>query len=136
MTEFEALELAAQYISETNQLQLGYFSILSAFLVMSYLVAHRLNYVLIFIVLSLFSIFILNFIAQIYAINTILDSLLLYISEQKELGNYDLEWWSVEDSFIAPVMFTIIQSLSTFGGFIGAMVFFFYHRHRKLSEIE
>jgi mannose/fructose/N-acetylgalactosamine-specific phosphotransferase system component IID len=134
MTEFEALDLANQYINETNQLQFGYFSILSAFLVMSYLVADKLNYVLIVIVLALFSVFILNFIAQIYGLNAVLDSLLIYISEQKEAGSYDLEWWGDSGGLVTPVMYTIIQSLSTFGGYVGAIAFFFYHRHRKLSE--
>jgi hypothetical protein len=134
MTEFEALDLSNQFISETNQLQFGYFSILSAFLVMSYLVAHKLSHVLIVIVLSLFSVFMLNFIAQIYANNAALDSLFIYIAEQKELGNYDLEWWSVDSGFVTPVMYTIIQTLSTFGGYVGAITFFFYQRHRMLSE--
>jgi hypothetical protein len=35
---------------------------------------------------------------------------------------YYLEWWGVEGGVITPVMYTIIQSISTFGGYIGAIL--------------
>lgn len=135
MTAYEAIDLLQQYISETNQLQFGYFSILSAFLVMSYLISHKLNYVLITIILVLFTAFVLNFVFQIYALNLELDNLVAYISEQKNIGNYDIPWSSSEGS-VTPIMLTIIQTTSTLGGYLGCIAFFFFQRHQKQKELE
>ena len=122
-----------EFVGESNQLLFGYISVVSAFLVMSYFSAAKLSGLLAGIVLALFSAVAILLVFQIYLLNVDIDNLYAFIYSQKASGAYDLSWFGQNPAWAARVQ-TALQVLSTFGGYIGCMVFFFYQRRHGVDE--
>ncbi len=126
MTEYEIMSLFSDYHDNTIQLVFGYVSIVSAFLIMSYFAADKLNKVHVFIVLVLFTGISFLLIAQINLTRNLMS----------ELNSLLLEYPDslVSDAGAAPVvataLITTLYNLVTVGGYIGSMAFFFYQRRQ------
>jgi hypothetical protein len=133
MTEAEAIMAFREFVGESNQLFMGYISILFAFLIMSYFAAYKLSTVLMIIVASLYSFVAIFFLFQLYFINIDIDNLTVYIYEQKSAGTYDLPWFG-HNPLWGSISITVMQALSTVGGYIGSMTFFFYQRAYGADE--
>ena len=133
MTEAEAVMTFREFVGESNQLLFGYISVVSAFLVMSYFAAEKLHNLLAVIILAIFSAVALLLIFQVYLLNIDIDNLYAYIYTQKTSGVYELSWFGQNPAWSARVL-TVLQVLSTLGGYIGCMVFFFYQKSHGSRE--
>lgn len=132
MTEYEAVMTFREFLGESNSLLFGYVGLISTFLVMSYFAAVKLNNFLATIVLTLFSVVALLLVFQMYLINIDIDNLYAHIYSQKASEAYNLLWFGHNPVWAAQLL-SVLQVLSTFGGYIGCLVFFFYQkRHGSL----
>ena len=129
MTEFEASDLLISIASETYQLMFGYFSIVSAFLMMSYFVANKLSSLHTFILITLFTLASAFLVINFYALNIDLDNLYLDMLTKKEQGIYQLDWFGDNPVWI-PRSLTLLQTLIGLGGYI-CSVLFFVHLRKK-----
>ena len=127
MSEAELIATFQGYLSETTQLVFGYISVMSGFLIMSYLVAHKIPRSLAAIVLGLFSAVSAVLMFRIFLNRTDTRSIVAYILEQKELGNFDLPWFG-SNPWWAVEMLTYFEIAATLGGFFGCVAFFLYKR--------
>lgn len=134
MSESEAFELIMLMASELSQLMFGYFSIVSAFLIMGYFAADKLSPLQSAIILILYTICSAFVVLNIYALNIDLDSLYAEMLSKKESGVYELTWFGKNPIWI-PISLTIIQVTICLGGYIGSMVFFFGKSKSKLRDL-
>jgi cellobiose-specific phosphotransferase system component IIC len=130
MSEYEAVDLFRSMIADLHQSMFGYISLLSAFMVASYLTADKLRTGLMVVFLSLYSLFALNFVIQFVMMSTDAVSLYDHILLEKNAGTYDLEWFGKNPAW-AGYSATATRISVAIGGYIGTLVFFFYQRHQK-----
>lgn len=133
MSESEAYELVLLISSDLNQLIFGYFSIVSAFLVVSYLAADRLSNLQSAIVLILYTICSSYIVMNTYALNTDLDSLYAEMLMKKASGTYELAWFGNNPLWI-PTSLSVIQLSICLGGYLGSVLFFFSKSKPNLSR--
>lgn len=129
MSEAEAYELLMLITSELNQLMFGYFSMVSAFLVMSYLAADKLSALHAGITVALFAVCSAYVVLNVVALNVDLDSLYAEMIARKSAGEYALAWFGRNPVWL-PVSLTFVQVGIGLGGFVGSLVFFFSRRSR------
>ena len=127
MSESEAYELVVLLTSELNQLMFGYFSMVSAFLIMSYLVAKKLNRLHSLVIVALFTVCSLYIILNLYVLNTDLDNLYREMIQKKQAGLFELGWFGENPPWI-PISLTFVQVLIGVGGYVGSLIFFFSRR--------
>ena len=130
MTAHDATELLLGYINTYNQLMYGYIGVLSAFLVMCFAVAEKLNRILSALVLSLFSLVCVMLIFQMNLVRTDLNGIYQYLLSLKDSNPDSLAWFGTNPNWAVPVL-TVITNLVSFGGFIGCVAFFFYQRKQN-----
>lgn len=90
MTEYESISLFNEIFSNLAQVLFGYISILSAFLVMSYFAADKLNRVLTALVVALFTLSSVMLVIQVNFLRTDLMNVyevILNIQSSKADGN-------------------------------------------------
>lgn len=130
MSEYEAVYLFRELVSDVNQITFGYLGLVYGFLVVSYLVANKLTNILASIVLILYVVTDVYFIFVIYFYNVDLDNLYISIQQQIASGAYDLTWFGKNPAW-ATRLGTITQLVYTTGALIGSLIFFFYRRKSK-----
>lgn len=135
MSEAELVATFLDFLNEVDAVLFGYVSLMSGFLVMSYLVAHRLPKALAAIVLLLFSVVSGVLILRLVLLRRDSGALLQYIFSQKDAGNLDLSWFGM-NSPLAQQIVTYLEVAATVGGFLGCIVFFVYRRRTGFSNIE
>ncbi len=108
----------------------GYFSIVSAFLVMSHFVADKLSTAHSYILLILFTLSSAFLVINFYALNVDLDNLYIEILSKKERGIYELDWFGGNPAWV-PVILTYLQTLIGLGGYICTVVFFYFKREKS-----
>ena len=129
MNEYEGVSLVLEYTNTSIQLVLAYTSILSAFLVMSYLAAHKLNVVLTSWVLILFSMVCFLLIFQIFHVRNDLVHLVAYLQGKYVEDAKELPWYGHNAAWGALVV-SILHYLVTIGGYFGCIGYFVYQRKR------
>ena len=129
MNEHEGVFLVLEYTNTSIQLVLAYTSIISAFLVMSYLSAEKLNGVLTACVLTLFSLVCFLLMIQMLHVRTDLVHLVGYLHEQQADGITDIPWFG-KNSPLGSKVASILQMLVTIGGYLGCIGYFLYQRSR------
>ncbi|MGK0261062.1 MAG: ABC-type cobalamin transport system permease subunit [Candidatus Azotimanducaceae bacterium] len=130
MTEYEAYDTVMSIASESFSLLFGYFSLLFAFLVMSYMAAKKLSSQLVVVVIGLYTLASAVININFYALNVDLDNLYVYMMEQKFNGTYDLSWFGMNPPWV-PQLLTFLQVLLGVGGYFGSVFFFFHTRKRE-----
>ena len=133
MSEYELVSLVIQFTNTSIQLILAYSSILFAFLVMSYLTAHKLNRVLATCVLVLFSLVCYLLIFQIYHVRNDLGHLLTYLLNQQLEGVKELPWFGHNAAWGARVV-SVLHYLVMVGGYTACIGYFFYQRNRGTQQ--
>ena len=133
MTEYEAYDLLMSLSSGSFQLMFGYFSIISAFLVMSYFVADKLSTAHSYILLVLFTLSSAFFIINFYALNLDLDNLYIEMITKKDQGVYELEWFGGNPIWV-PQVLTLLQTLIGLSGYVCSIAFFIFQRQKRLSQ--
>ena len=127
MNEAELIEALQGFLSETTQLVFGYITVMSGFLIMSYLAAHKIPRSLAILVGTLFTAVSGVLMFRLYLIRMDTQELIKYIFEQKAAGNLDLEWFGTSPAW-APTVLAAIEITAILGGFLGCLVFFVYRR--------
>ena len=124
MTDYEILSLFGEFATNTQDTFINYVSILSAFIIASYLVANKLTNRMAVVLIGLFS---MVAIQQGTA-------LLLHWNDQLGLlaeirGRDELGWHGANR---APAWFGLVfyatYFVTVFGGYIGSLIFFFERR--------
>ena len=133
MTEYEAYDTVMSLASNSYNLMFGYFSLVFAFLVMSHMAARRLSTKLVAVVIGLYTMASLVITINFYALNVDLDSLYVYMLEQKSRRAYDLSWFGMNPVWV-PNSLTILQVLLGLGGYFGSL-FFFFHSRKKTASV-
>jgi len=110
----------------------GYISLLSGFLLMSYLAAEKLPATLVTIVLALFSIVSAAMVFRMNLIRNNMFALTSYVVDQKTNGNYDLPWFPLSGG-VGPLV-SYLEFAAIAGGFIGCIAFFFYQRNTARDD--
>ena len=111
----------------------GYVSLMSAFLVVCYLVAHKLPTFLAAIVVLLFTTVSALLLFRLYLNGNDAAALLSHIQEQQALGNLDAGGFASNPPWSAPVVITL-EILATLGGYIGCIAFFVYRRRMPSDD--
>ena len=127
MTESELVAAFQGHITLTNQEFFGYVSLMSGFLVMSYLVAGRISAVLASIAVVLFSaVSVLLTFGILLNLNDA-EALMSYMLEQRQLGTLDLVWMGTNPAWAGSVM-SFLYITTTIGGYFACVAYFFYRR--------
>ena len=134
MTEYEAYDLLISLSGESFQLMFGYFSIVSAFLVMSYFVAEKLSTAHAVILLLLFTLSSAFLVINFYALNVDLDNLYVEMLSKKEQGIYELAWFGANPVWV-PQSLTILQTLIGLGGYLCSVAFFYFQRSSNSHRV-
>lgn len=129
MTDFEILSLFSEFAVNTQDTFVNYVGVLSAFIVAAYLVADKLSRTMVVAIIGLFSLVALQ---QGTA-------LLLHWGDQVGLlgeirGREALGWHGANR--VSPsvgLIFYTTYFATVFGGYVGALVFFFDRRRRKTT---
>lgn len=133
MTEYEAYDTLNSLASNTYNLMFGYFTLVFGFLVMSHMAASRLSTQLVAVVIGLYTLASLFINVNFYALNVDLDSLYLFMLEQKSQAVFELSWFGKNPPWV-PQSLTILQVLLGLGGYFGSLFFFFHSRKRVASD--
>jgi hypothetical protein len=133
MTEYEAYDTVMSLASQTYSLMFGYFSLVFAFLVMSYMAAERLSIRLVAVVIGLYTLASLVIVLNFYALNVDLDNLYVYMLDRKMGGTYELAWFGMNPLWV-PKALTFLQVLLGLGGYFGSIFFFFHSRKTTASD--
>jgi galactitol-specific phosphotransferase system IIC component len=127
MTEVEAYEVFAIIAAHQYDLMFGYFSIVSAFLIMSYFVADKLDSFLATIAGVLYSFCCLWFAANVYGWHTDIAHLYAEIIQKKSAGVFELEWFGHNPDWLT-VGNSYIQRLIIVGGWLISIIYFLFRR--------
>ena len=125
MTEAEIFTAFSNLAATYSTLFFGFVSLMSGFLIMSYLAANKLPMTLASIVLALFSMVSGSLIFRMNLTRNNIEALMSHVVEQKAMGNLDLPWFPLNPAGSAVAY---LEIAATVGGFIGCIVFFFYQR--------
>ena len=126
MSEAELYSAFHDALGGASTILFGYVSLMSGFLIMSYLAAHRLPAFLASIVVALFSLVSGLLVFQIFLNRNDAQAIYSYMFEQKQAGNLDLSWLGIDASSAAINQYLVVGV--TAGGFLGCIAFFFYQR--------
>ena len=127
MDEADLIAAFHSAVSLNSEVLFGYVSLMSAFLIVCYLVAHKLPRILASIVVILFSLVSALLILRLYLNGSDAAALLAYMQYQEQLGNLDLAGFGSNPAWSAPVVITL-EILVTVGGYIGCIAFYLYRR--------
>lgn len=135
MTAHEAADLFLEYLNTYSQFMFGYVGILTAFLVMSFVAAHKLNKLLTVLVVTLFSLVCVMLIIQINFLRNDLTGIYVYLVELKRIHPDSLAWFGTNPTWMLTVL-TWINNTVSFGGFAGSIGYFLYQRQTGLREAD
>ena len=133
MTEAELVAAFHSYLAAVDSEMFGYVSLLSGFLVMSYLVAVKLNAILAWIVLLLFTATCGVIVTRLSFLRTDFESLYSYILQQKNAGTIDLPWFGTNPAW-GPQILGYLMFAVTVGGYLGCIAFFFFQRRNRSAD--
>lgn len=133
MNEADLMVTFQGYLSLTNQLFFGYVSLLSGFLVMSYLVADKISSFLASISVALFSIVSALLLLGVFLSRNNAEHLIAFMRTQAQRGELNLDWLGYNPSWAADVM-SILYIIATFGGYLASVAYFFYKRKHGNME--
>lgn len=134
MSEAELVAAFQGYIGLTNQLFFGYVSLLSGYLVMSYLVADKISTFLASISVVLFSIVSVLLLLGMFLSRNNAEHIMVFMRVSALKGGLDLDWLGYNPPWAADLM-SALYILATFGGYLASIVYFFYkRRHSHIIE--
>jgi len=133
MNEAELIAAFHGAVNLNSTVFFGYVSLMSGFLVMSYLAAHKLPTFLASIVLSLFTVVSALLVFRLFLNGGDAMALMSYMREQEQMGRLDLAGFGSHPAWVTRVVVPL-EILSTVGGFIGCTMFFLYRRRSGADE--
>ena len=133
MTEIEAYEVFAAIAGQQYELMFGYFSIVTAFLIMSYFVANKLDNFLATIAAVLYSVCCIWFAANAYGWHTDIVHIYAEMVEKKDAGQFELEWFGHNPDWL-PNINTYMQFFVIVGGWLISLTYFIFRRTRMRGD--
>ena len=133
MNEAELVTAFQGYIELNNQIFFCYVSLMSGFLVMSYLVADKISVFLASIAVVLFSLVSTQLVFGIFLNRNDAAQIMAHLLAQRESGNFDLVWLGTNPPWSADVM-AFLYIVTTIGGYFACVSFFFYKRRTQRGE--
>ena len=133
MNQVELITVFQGYVGLTNQLFFGYVSLVTGFIVMSYLVADKISSFLAVIGVVLFSIVSALMFLGIFISRNNAEHLMEYLRAQAQRGELDFAWLGANPSWSGDLM-NVLYILATFGGYFASIIYFFYSRGRPRSS--
>ncbi len=133
LNEAELIETFQSYVSLLDSQILGFISLLSGFIVLSYLVADKLTSTLIGILIALYTVASGIFIARMAFLRRDFAALHAHILDLQASGAIDVPWFGSNPHWASEVISYLIWGV-TFGGYLGSVLFFFVQRNRKLNQ--
>ena len=127
MTEAELIEAFQSYLSLLDTELFGFISVLSGFIVVSYVVADRLTAFLTGIVITLYTLACGVLITRIVLLRRDFVELHAYIVEQQSIGAVDMPWFGTNPPWASEVLNYLMVGV-TIGGYVGSVLFFFFKR--------
>ena len=127
MNESQLITAFHSAITLNSDVLFGYVSLMSGFLVVSYLVADKLPKLLAFIVVSLFTLVSFLLIFRLYLNGKDGAALMEYMKTQEAEGNLKLGGFGDNPGWVGATI-PALEIISTVGGYIGCIVFFMYRR--------
>lgn len=125
MTEYEHAILLLELLQAGNGTMANYMTLVFGMLVTSYLAAHRIDRVMLWIALAIYSMFALGFCNEIFQIYSDFSRLGIQMHEMGQAPSTDLKWLGpvVNSPDYLHILPTIIM-IMTLGAYIGSLVFF------------
>jgi hypothetical protein len=127
MNESELISAFHGSVELNSQVFFGYISLMSGVLVLAWLAAHKLPSVLAAIVVTLFSVVSALLVFRIYLNGSDAAALMSHMMAQQALGNMNFAGFGSNPLGATPIVMAL-EMLSTVGGFLGCITFFFYRR--------
>jgi hypothetical protein len=127
VSEAELIEVFLNYVALLDSQLLGYISVLSGFIVVSYFAASKLTTVLAGIVVTLYSLTCGLFLTRIVFLRKDFVELHMFIVEQRSAGVIDIAWFGTNPPW-ASEMLNYLMIGVTVGGYLGSVLFFFVQR--------
>jgi len=127
MNESELISAFHGSVELNSQVFFGYVSLMSGFLVMAWLAARKLPSVLAAIVVTLFSVVSALLVFRLYLNGSDATALMSHMMAQQESGAMDFAGFGSSPVGAAPIVM-VLEMLSTVGGYLGCIAFFFYRR--------
>ncbi|MEQ9462657.1 MAG: hypothetical protein RJQ10_03265 [Haliea sp.] len=136
MNESELVAAFQGYVALTNQLFFGYVSLLSGFLVMSYLVADRISSLLASISAALFSIVSVLLLFGMYLSQNNAEHIMAFMRSRSHDAGFDLAWLGYNPLWAADLM-SVLYIIATVGGYLASLTYFiFKRRHGHLFHLD
>ncbi len=135
MTEAELITAFHGYLGEINAVLFGYISLISGFLIMSYLVASKLSKLLSIIVLSLFTTASGVLILRLTFLRNDFSSLYQYILQQTQSGSLELPWIGTNPAWGTQLL-TYLEVATLVGGFFACIAYFIFQRTKQTVDDE
>jgi len=137
MTEYEHAILFFELAQAASAVMANYMAIVSAFVVVAYVVSHRLDNVLTIIAVFIYSLFALGLTNEIFQIYSDLSRLGIQIEAKfGAIPETDLGWFGPlatgpEFLYVLPKIIFTMLSLT----YLGSLFFFFHRRHQLRGSL-
>ncbi len=131
MTDYNLISLFHTSVEISNQTLMDYISVLFAFLIAGYFIAHKLEPLMIMLVIVLFTIIEGRLMINMYFLSndmSTLGALMALRAENGEFGVPGLMMSTPGDNYF------ITQAIVTIGSYIGGLIFFFHQRRAGLTK--
>jgi hypothetical protein len=133
VSEAELIEVFLNYVALLDSQLLGYISVLSGFIVVSYFAASKLTTLLAGIVVTLYSFTCGLFLTRIVFLRRDFVELHMFMVEQRSANVIDIPWFGTNPPW-ASEMLNYLMIGVTVGGYLGSVLFFFIQRGRACRE--
>ena len=133
MTEADLIQTFQNSTELLDSEIFGFISVLSGFLVLSYLAADKLTAALTAIVVTLYSLACGIFIVRIVFLRRDFSALHAYVVEQQATGAIEMPWFGSNPPWASEVISFLIWAV-TVGGYAGSLMFFFFQRKGRKSD--
>jgi hypothetical protein len=135
MTEYEHAILFLELLQVANGTMANYMTLVFGMIVTSYLAAHRIDRLMMWVALAIYAMFALGFCNEIFQVYSDFARLGIQLSELGKLPDTDLKWFgpvATGPEFLH-VLPHIIRVM-TLSAFVGSLIFFFRARKSNLSK--
>lgn len=128
MSDYEMADSFSSMFSGLQMLFTSYVSIIFAFLIASWLVAHKINTVMAAICLFLFTLVSIYFISFTFFIAQDMLNLGKIIGQKVEAGESSLSWTGFGDEWDDPPPLMNLLLFMELAAYIASLLFFYYQR--------
>lgn len=131
MTDLDLISLYHESVTLQNDILTSYIYVVFAFLVASYMVAHKLKSLMVILVIAVFTSISVFFLLELYFLR--MDMLVLSSEMALRVSNNEFSLpglgMTLPDDSLN--IFEFSKHFSTIGSYFGALIFFFYQRSHK-----